>query len=175
MKRGTQTPEQVTMNVTVKPMEAKRVFAVAHRGPYDRIGSAFTQLNEILQASKLDAEQQLELVALQYDDPKKVAASELRADAGVVVPPEAKLPEGLREVEIPAGRYACTLHQGPYEQLKDAWGRFTVSWIEQSGHRLGKGPSYERYLNTPMNAAPNELVTELYVNLSEDAKRSVKN
>jgi AraC family transcriptional regulator len=164
------TPEQASMNVTVKFIPEKRVFAVAHRGPYNMIGAAFAKLDERLGASKLDKAQQLEMVALQYDDPKTVAAPELRADAGIVVSPEAALPDGLHELSIPAGRYACTLHQGPYDQLRDAWARFMGSWLVQSGHRVGTGPTYERYLNTPMNAAPHELLTELYMNLSEDKK-----
>jgi len=40
-------------------------------------------------------------------------------------------------------------------------------WLEQSEHRMGRGPRYERYLNTPMNAAPDELRTELYLPVAD--------
>lgn len=162
------------MNVTVKHIPAKRIFAVAHRGPYNTFGASFSKLQEVLQASKLDPKEWLEMVAVQYDDPAAVSAAELRGDAGIVVEADAELPPGLHEAFIPAGRYAVTLHQGPYEQLGAAWGRFLGGWLEESGHRRSEGPTYERYLNTPMNAAPHELLTELYISLVDQDARKPK-
>jgi AraC family transcriptional regulator len=162
------------MNVTVKHIPEKRVFAVAHRGPYNTFGASFSKLQSVLEASKLEPKAWLEMVAVQYDDPAKVPPAELRGDAGVVVEAQAELPEGLHEALIPAGRYAVTLHQGPYEQLGAAWGRFLGGWLEESGHRQGEGPIYERYLNTPMNAAPHELLTELYIGLVDQGVRKQK-
>jgi AraC family transcriptional regulator len=107
------------------------------------------------------------MVALYYDDAELVPAAELRADAGVVVRDGTVVPAGLHLVCIPAGVYASTLHQGPYDRLADAWTRFMGGWLVSSGHSLGGGPCYERYLNTPMNAAPNELRTELFLPLGE--------
>jgi AraC family transcriptional regulator len=162
------TTEQAAMQVTVQTMPSKRVFAVAHRGPYNMIGAAFARLDSILSASTLDQELWLEMVALQYDDPESVRAADLRADAGIVVSEQvAAAPSGLHEVTIPAGIYARFVHQGPYDRLGDSWARFMGQWLVQSGRRVGAGPSYERYLNTPMNAAPEALLTELYLSVSE--------
>jgi AraC family transcriptional regulator len=36
-------------------------------------------------------------------------------------------------------------------------------WLPKSGHRVGKGASYEVNRNTPENAPPEELRTELYL------------
>jgi AraC family transcriptional regulator len=160
--------EQVDMNVTVQTMPTKRVFAVSHRGPYNMIGAAFARLDEILSKSTLDKEHWIEMVALQYDDPESVPAAELRSDAGIVVSEQAAAaPSGLHEVTIPAGVYARFVHQGPYARLGDAWTRFMGQWLVQSGRRVGTGPCYERYLNTPENAAPEALLTELYLSVSE--------
>lgn len=162
--------EQAKMNVTVETMPAKRVLAAEHRGPYNMISAAFARLDDALTAAKLDlgALECVEMVALYHDDAETVPAAELRADAGIVVPAHVATPPGLHEVNIPAGRYARTLHQGPYEQLGDAWARFMGGWLVQSGHRIGAGSMYERYLNTPMNAAPHELLTELFLGLADD-------
>lgn len=109
----------------------------------------------------------LELVALYYDDAEVVPAAELSADAGVVVREGTPVPAGLHLVSIPAGTYASTVHEGPYDRLADAWARFMGGWLVSSGRTLASGPSYERYLNTPNDAAPHELRTELFLPLAE--------
>lgn len=76
------------------------------------------------------------------------------------------VPEGLHLVTLPAGEYASTIHEGPYDRLGDAWARFMGGWLVASGRTLGAGPSYDRYLDTPMVAAPHELRTELFLLLA---------
>jgi AraC family transcriptional regulator len=161
--------EPIDLKVTVQSIPAKRVLAVAHQGPYGNIGAAFARLDALLAQSARDDLGCVEMVALYHDDPESVPAAELRADAGVVVSDHAAPPSGLHLVTIPAGVYARTLHEGPYERLGDAWARFMGGWLVHSGHRVGDGPMYERYLNTPMNAAPHELRTELFLCLAESA------
>lgn len=163
------TTEETHMQVTVQRMPTKRVFAVAHSGPYNMIGTAFSRLNELLSAATLDPSHWLEMVAIQYDDPETVPAAQLRSEAGIVVPEHVKqIPHGLHEVMIPAGVYASFTHQGPYDRLGDAWGRFMGQWLVKSGRQLGTGPCYERYLNTPEHAAPEALLTELHLSLRDD-------
>jgi AraC family transcriptional regulator len=67
---------------------------------------------------------------------------------------------------IPAGRYACATHEGPYTGLGDTWARLMGEWLPRSGHRIGDGVSYEIYRNTPGNAEPHELRTDIYVPLA---------
>src|SRR6266542_3433400 len=74
-----------------------------------------------------------------------------------------RYPHGLSEKRLPAGRYARTTHVGPYTELGDTWSRFMGEWLPKSGHRVGDGSSFEVYRNTPENAAPNELCTDLYL------------
>ena len=159
--------EESDMNVSVQHLPEKRVIAAAHRGPYNTISAAFARLDDCLKQGGVSVDACLEMVALYYDDPELVPAAELTADAGVVVRDGTVVPAGLHLVCIPAGVYASTLHQGPYNRLADTWARFMGGWLVSNGHNLGSGPSYERYLNTPMNAAPNELRTELFLPLAE--------
>jgi AraC family transcriptional regulator len=159
--------EQVAATVAVQRRPAKRVLAVAHRGPYNTISAAFVKLDSLARKLALRGGDCTELVALFYDDPEVTPAAEQRADAGLVVPAHVAAPEGLHVVTIPAGTYACTVHRGPYETLGDAWSRLLGGWLVQSGHRVGALPMYERYLNTPGGSAPTELLTELYVGLAD--------
>jgi AraC family transcriptional regulator len=47
--------------------------------------------------------------------------------------------------------------------LGDTWARFMGEWLPASGHRVGTGPSFEVYRNTPAQVPKDQLVTELYV------------
>lgn len=153
------------MNVTVKDMPAMRVATIRHIGPYPRISQAFARLGQIAGPAGL-LRPGAAMIALYHDDPETTAEAELRSDAALVVPPDAALPEGLGEAELPAGRYATATHVGPYQELGDAWARLMGEWLPASGERLGEGVSYEIYRNTPETTPPAELITELYVPLA---------
>ncbi|HJT97906.1 MAG TPA: GyrI-like domain-containing protein, partial [Rhodanobacteraceae bacterium] len=60
---------------------------------------------------------------------------------------------------------AKTIHRGPYATLGDTWSQLMGAWIPQHDERIGDGVSFEVYRNTPMDAKPEDLVTELYVPL----------
>jgi AraC family transcriptional regulator len=106
------------------------------------------------------------MVAVYHDDPETTPPDALRSDAAVSVPKQAEMPKGLTEVRLPAGRYACATHIGPYTGLGDAWARFMGEWLPASGNRAGQGLGYEIYRNNPTNTAPGALRTELYLPLA---------
>ena len=106
------------------------------------------------------------MIAIYHDDPETTPQDQLRSDAALVVPENVKMPNGLVEQHISAGRYAHTVHVGPYEQLGDAWARLLGEWVPASGNRIGDGVSYEIYLNTPGEVPKEQLRTELYVPLA---------
>lgn len=151
------------MHVEIKQMPALRAGAVGHTGPYSQIPEAFERLGQLVGASGLIGQPGTAMIAIYHDDPDATAQDELRSDAAFVVPEAAELPSGLREEYVPAGRYACFVHEGPYAQLGDVWARFMGEWLPASGHRVGDGLCYEAYLNTPMDVPEEELRTELYL------------
>jgi AraC family transcriptional regulator len=161
------------MDVSIRTQPALRAFAVRHTGPYNQIGAAFGRLGGLIQSSNLFKDALVQgpggMIAVYYDDPEGVPPAELLADAALLMRPEATLPAGetgLTELTLPAGRYATTIHRGPYERLGDVWARFYGQWLPQSGERLAESPSYELYRNTPMEVAPQDLETELYIPLA---------
>lgn len=153
------------MKVEIESQLQKRVAAVPHRGPYNTISQAFGLLGTLAGKARLFDTPIAAMVAIYYDNPQTTPAAELRSHAGLVVPSGVVLPKGLSEVHLPAGKYARTTHLGPYQKLAEVWSQFMNEWLPQSGYRLGGGPSYERYWNTPMNARPEQLKTDLYVPL----------
>jgi AraC family transcriptional regulator len=158
-----------TPSIEIEPHPEQRIAAVRHLGPYHQISEAFARLGELAGKHGLFAQLGAvppKMVGLYYDDPETTPAGELRSDAGLVVPEGVPLPDGLTEVRIPAGRYAKAVHAGPYQQLGDAWSRLMGGWLPASGQRMAAGPSYEVYRNTPMDTAPADLRTELYLPLA---------
>jgi AraC family transcriptional regulator len=154
------------MDVTIEDLPELRVAAVTHVGPYQRISEAFARLGGIAGPAGLVRPPQTRMLAIYHDDPETTPADKLRADAGVTVPEGIPLPEGVHEERLPAGKYARTTHVGPYTLLGDVWSRFMGDWLPKSGHRVGAGFGYEVYRNTPENAAPEQLQTELYLPLA---------
>ncbi|MEM9487708.1 MAG: AraC family transcriptional regulator [Myxococcota bacterium] len=153
-----------TMNIEIKDMQEMRVATVRHVGPYTRISEAFGRLGELAGKAGLFGPESA-MIGIYHDDPESTPAAELRADAALVVPSGVSLPEELGEQRIPAGRYACTTHVGPYRELGDVWARFMGGWLPDSGHRLGPGECYEIYHNAPGEVPEDQLRTELYVPL----------
>ncbi len=152
------------MQFEIVEMPILRVAAVRHVGPYSQISQAFGKLSQVAGSAGL-FRNGATMVAL-YHDPQNVPQDQLRSDAGIIVPDGAQIPPTLTQQTLPAGRYAKTVHRGPYEQLGDAWARFLGEWLPSSGQRLASTPSFELYRNTPMDTPKEQLITELYAPLA---------
>jgi AraC family transcriptional regulator len=155
------------MQVQIEHRPELRVGTVRHIGPYNQIGAAFARLGSIAGAAGLFAQPDPKMVGLYHDDPDSTPPEALRSDAAISVPEGQPMPEGLVERRIPAGRYACYVHVGPYDRLGDAWSRLMGEWLPASGYRRGEGPSYEVYLSDMQSVAPAELRTELCIALAD--------
>jgi AraC family transcriptional regulator len=129
-----------------------------------RIPEAFQRLNELVTAAGL-SNRDTKLIGVYHDDPSTTPENKLRSEAAITVAAKTKLPPGLTELVIPAGRYAHATHVGPYAGLGEVWAYLKNEWLQQNKEKPGKGASYELYRNTPMNAKPEELVTDLYMPL----------
>jgi AraC family transcriptional regulator len=151
--------------VTLEPMD---LLAVGHVGPYPKIGDAFFTLAQWLGQRGVSTAG-ARLVGIFYDDPDRVEASKLRSKAAVHLPDESKVTPAspVESLQLRGGSHAVLLHKGPYEGLKDAWMWFYADWLPNSGHKADfNAPSFEVYLNTPEEVAPDALRTELHLPLA---------
>jgi AraC family transcriptional regulator len=139
------------MNVDIVNLGERRVGALRHVGPYNRISEAFARLGAIAGAPGL-------MIGIYHDDPETTPVAELRSDAAIAIADGAPIPAGLVEQRLPAGRYARAVHVGSYDKLGDAWARLMGEWLPRSGERVTDGVSFEIY------KGPNE--TELYLGLA---------
>jgi AraC family transcriptional regulator len=159
------TPGGHAMDVEITEMPEFRLAAIRHIGPYTAISEAFGKLGEIAARSGLLQSPDVNMIGVFYDDPETTPPNQLQSDAALSIAKDAVLPGGVTEGWLPAGRYARTVHCGPYTGLPDTWARFMGEWLPRSGHQPGRAVSYEIYRNTPMTVPPEELRTELYLPL----------
>jgi AraC family transcriptional regulator len=150
------------MDVTITEQPERRIAGIRHIGPYQQIGKAFGSLGGILKTPPPPGSQ---MIALFHDDPSITPPDQLRSEAGMTLPDNARTPDGLIEQRIPAGRYARVLHKGSYEGLPATWNALKSDWLPASGHKMAH-PSYEVYLNNPMTTEKSELLTEIYLRLA---------
>jgi AraC family transcriptional regulator len=155
---------RVEMDVEIVKRPTLNLASVRHVGSYMRINEAFQRLNDLVTKAGLSNRDTL-LIGIYHDDPSSTPEEKLRSDAAITVAANTKLPPGLAPMVIPAGRYAHAVHRGAYDGLGAAWGHLRSEWLSKSGEQVGDGMTYEVYRNTPMNAKPNELVTDLYLPL----------
>lgn len=155
--------DRLPMDVVVEELPERRAVTVPHVGPYIRIGTAFQRLWSLARSCGLTRVRGPEFVAIYHDDFDLTPLSELRSEAGLLIPDRVRIPDTLVERRIPAGRYARTTHVGAYNHLGDSWTRLLGGWLPQSGERARDGMMYDLYCNTPMNCGTDALRTDLYL------------
>ena len=149
---------------TIRETPALRVAALAHRGDYINIGSTFERLMAMAAAQDLLGPWTRSF-GVYYDDPASTPREALRSDACLTLPDD-KVPGGDLQVrEIRAGRYAVTLHVGPYAELHFPYTWLYGTWLPKSGEEAADAPSIEEYLNDARVVPPSELRTEIWLPL----------
>ncbi len=142
-------------HVSIRTAGPMRLAAVPHKGPYFEISRAFQKLAAVMGTRDLFAKAG-RMVGVFYDDPQSVPWPDLRSHAAFEVTGDAVLEDPLEEVMLAPGRQAVL--PAAYDQL------FGV-WLPQSGEEPADMPSFEVYLNSPQDTAPDDLVTELHLPL----------
>lgn len=155
-----------TMNypISIRETPPIKVAALPHRGDYKQIARTFEQLAAI--ASNMNLFQRsTRSFGIYYDDPLGAAPDALRSDACLTVPEEWSAGGQLELREIRGGRYAVTLHVGPYTELAHAYKWAYGTWLPQSGEEIANAPIVEEYLNDARTVPPNDLRTEIWLPL----------
>lgn len=150
------------MKVEIRKIPAQEVVYVRHTGPYQDCKSAWDKLCGWACPKGL-FNQQTEILGVCYDDPDVTPADKIRYDACLSVVGEVVESRGVCRQQLPAGLYACYLHKGPYNTLKEAYARLCGEWIPASGYAIRNAPSVERYLNSPDQTPEAELLTEIRI------------
>ena len=140
------------------------IAGLMHTGPYIDVGATFERFGSHLAVTG-GWEKSAGMAAVYFSDPDITPPEELKSLAGMALKPGAEPPDGVETCELPAGRYAVLTHKGPYAELGKAYQWLFGPWLAQSGESTGPAPAVERYLNTPLDAGPTELLTEIHMQL----------
>jgi AraC family transcriptional regulator len=165
LKRAEDAMDTTTAyQATIRETPTLRVASLAHRGDYNNIGSTFERLMAMAGGQGLLGPWTRSF-GIYYDDPASTPREALRADACVTLP-DGRMPGGELHVrEIRGGRYAVTLHVGPYAELHFPYTWLYGTWLAKSGEETADAPSIEEYLNDARVVPPSELRTEIWLPL----------
>lgn len=159
------TGEPLMYPVTIRHDPARRLAAMPHKGSYFEIARAFDKLGATLASRGLFA-QGGHMVGVYYDDPAAFAAADLASHAGFELPVAAPVAPPLEEVRLAAGPHAVLTYTGPYSGLPAAYDQLYRNWLPTSGRQPADSPMFEVYLNSPLDTAPEALVTEICMPLT---------
>ncbi|MEM1362285.1 MAG: AraC family transcriptional regulator [Pseudomonadota bacterium] len=154
-----------TYEITIRDMPGYTLAALPHTGPYIEIGQAFEKLSAIVSSRGL-WEQVQGMIGVYYDDPSAVPEEKLRSHAGLITGADFPMEPPLEVVTLHSGPHGILLFKGPYAGLKSGYDYLYGTWLPQSGKTPADAAPYEIYLNTPMDTAPDDLLTEICLPLS---------
>lgn len=154
--------EPGTYPVEVRFVPLVHLAGFAHRGPYLQIGKAFEVAYTRMAAQGL-ARPDMRWIGVYYDDPFAVPESQLRARAGLSLPPDVEPQPPLEPFTLGGGWCAVLRHQGPYATMRSAYQWLYGHWLVQSGYEAADSPVFEDYLNNPRDTAPDQLLSDIYL------------
>lgn len=154
--------DNTMFDVTYQTLQGFPVAAIRHHGSYLAISRAFDQLHMTLGTRGLHP-QTGRMVGIYRDDPEAVAEADLVSWAGAEMVTPFDIDPPLERIDVAPGRFAVITHRGPYADLSRSYRWLYGVWLPQSGETVRDAPALEIYLNTPMNAAPADLLTELWL------------
>ena len=159
------TGEPLMYPVTIRQDPARRLAALPHKGPYFEIARAFDRLGATLSPRGL-LPLGGQMVGVYYDDPAATPAADLASHAAIELPEPAPIAAPLEQLDLPGGPHAVLTYTGPYSGLPAAYDQLFRNWLPGSGRLPADCPVFEVYLNTPMDTAPEDLITEICLPLA---------
>ena len=153
-----------SFNIAIQFQPPCRFACLEHHGSYMQIGETMGKLLQILE-TKDSLASSWEPTGFFYSDPSIVPTEKLRSLAGVSISDDMMLPVGVDEHWAPSGQYAILRYQGPYDDMKTAYQWLYGFWLPNSGFKVSNHPVQERYLNSPADVSPSDLLTDIVIGI----------
>ncbi|WP_320170567.1 AraC family transcriptional regulator [Maridesulfovibrio sp.] len=155
----------LSCEVQVRRRNETKVAFIRHIGSYFEVESAWSRLCT-WGGSKNLLTAETEFIGICYDDPDVTPSGKIRYDACLSIIEETETTPEIRIQTIPGGSYAVTTHLGPYEKLVDTYRELYGKWLPAYGYSLNDSiASFEKYIKTPAEVGPEDLVTEIWMGL----------
>jgi AraC family transcriptional regulator len=150
--------DYVMYEITTEDRAAASFAGVAHKGDYMEIGQAFEVAAKTMLSRGMGPALG-SMVGVYFSNPGEVPVEEMRSMAGFILTAGVDLAPPLEAYALSGGRYAVLRHVGAYPGLRQAYDYLYGKWLPESGEEPRDGPPFEIYENTPMDTAPEDLVT----------------
>ncbi|WP_029905934.1 GyrI-like domain-containing protein [Prevotella sp. 10(H)] len=102
-------------------------------------------------------------VSISFDDPTITPIRQCRFYIGMTICEDVKANGRFGIMQIPQGLYAVFRYKGAYSDLYKLYHDIYLEWLPVSDYQLRNTFSFEVYINTPLEARPEELITEVYI------------
>lgn len=153
-----------TNTVRIEQFLPRRVAFLRHGGPYLSVGPTFQKLMAWAGSRGLLGPHAL-VLGICHDDPEVTPPEKIRFDCCVTVADNVAAEGEVGIQTIGGDEYAVVTHRGPYEGLGATYRWLYGTWLPTSGREPRHAPPFEVYRNNPMNARPEDLLTDIYVPL----------
>ncbi len=163
---GTPAAEATSYTVQVRDVAAVALAGLDHRGAYLQVGKAFETAYAHFAAQHL-VRPGTRWLAVYFDDPDAVPERQLSARAGLSLPDGAQAAPPLRAFTLGGMPCAVLRHRGPYATMRAAYRWLYGRWLVQTGHAAADVPVFEEYLNSPRDTAPADLLTDIFLPLTD--------
>lgn len=125
----------------------KRVLGVENIGDYWGLPKTWETLHQTLRTNNLYSTARA-FIGVFPDHDEAIPVSEKRSYAAIAVDGGFENKYGLKELRIPEGLYAVTVHFGSAEEIGPTWERWQKQWLPESGWQTDlTRPMYEWYQN----------------------------
>ncbi len=163
-KQMPNTAPAIQLTPTLRQVPEKIILYKQIVGNYQspQVAAAWMQLWQTIQQNGLMYDG-LQTIGIGHDDPNITDPDNCRYDAAISLREKITPPEGFQVKMLAGGTYAVFPHKGPYEGLPQTYNAIFGQWLLNSEYQLREVQVYEVYLNAPMNTAPADLVTEIFV------------
>jgi len=153
-------------DVTVVDVRAQKVLGMCRRGRYRQMSDMIPTIFQFAQEKGAKIVGRPIFVCHEQNAEEAVKADkEGNADVEVAVPVSGEV-QGTDDVmayELPGGRMARIVHQGPYEAAGPSYEKL-FAWLKENGREI-TGPTREVYVSDPRTTPPDQLITEIYAPL----------
>lgn len=144
--------------VQIVEWPAQQVLALRHQGPIAMIPHTQRRLHLLLGEAADTV-----WLGMVCDDPAGPQAGLIYHAAAAPGMHGTSCHAELQALTIPAGLYARHRLAGPYTRISAAFDALYARWLPASGYEPDDRPALEHYLNSPRNALPAQLRTDLLI------------
>lgn len=168
MKDTSLSPESATVHFNLTPeilqMQSKQVLAYRILGKYETatIAKAWQQLMGYVFQNQL-FNPAMEMLGISHDHPDIAGEALYHYEACVTLTTPLKSEGEFTVKELTGGKYAAFTYKGSYEQLDLIYNIILKDWLLNSNYELREAPLFDHYLNNPENAAPEDLLTKIFI------------